>query len=274
MVGGTKNSILVYTYAGELLGTSDNPGFYSGGCSDKAGDVYITDSEKRTITELAAGTVTATKTLKIPSKDFGNDEPIGCSVNPTNGDLAINVANGTSSQPAILIYPKASGRPKAYYGASLTGSPSYDPHGNLFFQADLGPACNASVAPCLEELPSGQKAFAALALQGFYLSDINNSVSWDGKYLAVENEGCNQSDYATCVYQVDVLGITARLVNTVKLSDSSCKYAFYPSADGVTRAEIRTIFLRASTHRSSAEARTALAWTSSTTQRVVSRSVG
>src|SRR5579883_1977888 len=71
--------------SGELLGSaSEGFQFPDGLCGDKKGDVYAVDYNAATITEFAAGTLTVIKTL-ADSTGY----PIGCSVNPKNGDLAV-----------------------------------------------------------------------------------------------------------------------------------------------------------------------------------------
>ncbi len=82
------NDVYVYSYlpappklVGKLTGFKDP----LGECADKKGDVYIVNAKASNIREYAHG---GTKPIAIIS-DKGSD-PVGCSLDPTTGNLAVS----------------------------------------------------------------------------------------------------------------------------------------------------------------------------------------
>jgi len=202
--------VIAYDYkSGKELGSAGGFELAYGGCSDAKGNVYFVDFNASKITEFAAGTLTAIKTL---TDSVGS--PIGCSVNPTNGDLAVTNFQNHSDSGGVLIYKGASGSPTSITAAKNDWPAGYDPDGNLFIVGSQG-ACRTS---CLEELPSGGNAFQKLTLSGFTLN-FPAAAQWDGQYLGVGDQACQGHNY-TCIFQVSVSGTTATAINTVQLSDT------------------------------------------------------
>jgi DNA-binding beta-propeller fold protein YncE len=101
---GKQGTIDLYSYPqgileGQITGLS-GPG---GDCSDKKGNVYVTDVEPsgNEIVEFAHGGTQALRTLSVPS----GSNPYSCAVDPTTGDLAVtNYGNTAGDGASLLIY--------------------------------------------------------------------------------------------------------------------------------------------------------------------------
>ena len=177
-------------------------------CVDKAQDVYIPDFSTGTITEYAHGGTSPIKTL---TQTYG--AAIGCAVDPTSGNLAVSIFNGSGT---VLIYPNGSGTP-TQYTANLTSvwPPAYDSRGNLFAEGDN----TSSGFPALDELPAGSTTFTQITLP--FTIIFPGDVAWDGQYLAVGDQGANT------IYEVSVSGSTASLQGTTVLGGATDVFQFF-----------------------------------------------
>jgi hypothetical protein len=105
--------VTVYTYPGlKPVGTLS--GFYSsvGECVDSKGDVFVTNDRPTAIYEYAHGGTKRIATLKT---DVG---PVGCSVDPTTGNLAVSGFSGVPPGPGVDIFKGARGKPSFYRDSS------------------------------------------------------------------------------------------------------------------------------------------------------------
>jgi hypothetical protein len=170
-------TITIYSYPeGKLVGTLSD--FYQpfGECVDAQGDVWITDSRFQEIYEYARGGTKPIRTLQDP-----NEQPYGCAVDPTSGNLAVaNYSDSSGFEGNVVIYPKAKGRPTSYTGQSLYYYYylGYDPDGNLFVD---GQSNGNSFE--FGELPKGAGAIMQILLPKNIVGP--GGIQWDGKYLAV-----------------------------------------------------------------------------------------
>ena len=196
---------------GKQLGYAGGLYLPYGACSDKHGNAYVADFDAGITYEFKHGTTTVTDQWN------SNGEPIGCSVNPHNGDLAITnfydfgSPSGTGS---VVVYPGGSQSGTAHYGPGLDWPAGYDAHGNLFVQANYAGQCASG--PCLAELPAGGRAWSLLDISGATIN-LPAAVEWDGKYLGVADQEAGGSSQSV-IYQTSVRGNTAVVVNTVSLS--------------------------------------------------------
>jgi hypothetical protein len=121
--------VSVFTFAGRLVGQL-NIGSPQGECADKAGDVWIANTGASEMVEYAHGGKKPISTLEDPGQ-----QPAGCSVNNTTGDLAVtNICNAQScGNGNLVIYPHASGSPKGYFNERIDHYYfcAYDSDGNL-----------------------------------------------------------------------------------------------------------------------------------------------
>jgi hypothetical protein len=178
----------VYAYSypgGKLEGTLDTPGW--GLCSDAKGDVFVTDSPISKIFKYAHG---GTKVLN--TFDDGGYDPVACSVDPTNGDLAVAGGHGSTSE--VTIFSGVKGKRSTYTDANVGGFEfcGYDGSGDLFVD---GLGFNRQFV--LAELPKGGDALTDISLDQ-YITGAGGSIQWDGAHLAIGDL------QAELIYQFDI----------------------------------------------------------------------
>jgi len=209
-----SNEVYVYSYPkGKLVQTLS--GFYepAGECVDDAGNVYIANTGGSNVLEYAHGGTTPIAALK----DNGYF-PVGCSVDPTTGDIAVtNFSTNSSTRGDLVIYKAGKGRPKARYTNAklfqmlLCG---YDDKGNLF----------------VDGLTQGSSfAFAELAKGGSALTNVTldqsigsaGGVEWDGKYVAVGDQSTNT------IYQFAIGGKKGKKTGSTVLGGATEVFQFW-----------------------------------------------
>jgi DNA-binding beta-propeller fold protein YncE len=208
-----NNLVYVYSYPqGRLKGFLTGFNEPQGECADKAGDVWITNTNDSDILEYAHGGTSPIETLNDPG-----EYPVGCAIDPTTGNLAVTNISGTSSysQGNILVYPFASGTPTSYtdpaiYNMYFCG---YDDKGNLFVDG--------------LDLDYRQFQFAELPKKGknlFKNISLNRTIAfpgevqWDGKYVAVGDQGEGQYGVSSAIDRTT--GASGKVVAVVPLSGS------------------------------------------------------
>lgn len=208
-----SNDVFVYTYPkGKLVGTLTGFNEPSGECVDKKGNVFIANFGESEILEYAHGGTSAIKTLN----DSGY-YPLGCSVDPTTGNLAVTNRLSTSFTAGnVVIYPNASGTPASYtapnfYYYEYCG---YDKAGNLYIDGTTkGSALEYA------ELPSGAGTFSSLTLNqeiGF-----PGAVQWHGSYLAIGDQS------AAVIYEFSISGSQGTKMGSTPLTGSKDVVQFW-----------------------------------------------
>jgi hypothetical protein len=113
------------TYVGEVTGFQ----YPYGECSDASGNVYVTDFQAATVSEITEGTTTVSKVTE--TEDLF---PIGCAVDPTTGNLAVTLYQG-----GVEIFAGGiSGTPTEYKFSDFTWPAGYDTKGNLYAEGQDG----------------------------------------------------------------------------------------------------------------------------------------
>jgi len=204
-VADSSGYLYVFTYPnGKLVGqvSADAAG---GLCSDKAGNVFVTDFRGEKVVEYAHGGTKPIATLLV------NGEPWDCSVDPVTGNLA-TVNSDTDGAGSVAIFTNATGKGTTYTdsGAAFGSTCSYDNAGNLFVSAGFGGS-----RFLLAELPYGDSTFRNITVNGDFRG--GNFIQWDGSYVAVTNANPKQS---VVVSQVEVSGSTANVVGTTTVRGS------------------------------------------------------
>jgi hypothetical protein len=184
------NAVCVYDYqTGALVGMLGGFQYAWGQCVDKRGNVWITDSGNASVVEYAHGDG---KPLKRLPTD-GNS--VGCSIDPTSGNLAVANSGGASE---LLVFKNAEGPPTAFQSSSCGygfGAPGYDGVGNLYVEDTLidgvGNVC---------EVPHGGSSMRVVNVdpEVYY---GGGSVMWDGKYITFSTQ-YGYRDYRTAIYQM------------------------------------------------------------------------
>jgi|HubBroStandDraft_4_1064222.scaffolds.fasta_scaffold00010_84 hypothetical protein len=200
-VGGAGVTYILNYDTGAVINSFNETAGYGGLCSDKKGNVFMPNVTK--ILEFAHGDTS-------PSAELGdgNFRPLGCSVDPVTGNLAVaNIDSGSGSKlGSIAVFKKSSGSPTFYNDPNITSyfSCGYDNSGNLFLDGS-----NASTPFIFAELPVGSSTFQEYALSEPVKSP--GSVQWDGRYVAVGAYGARH------IYRVKVAGSSATIVSAVTL---------------------------------------------------------
>lgn len=184
---------------GKLVGTLSGFDGPFGECTDSAGDVFIADLEAAQIWEYAHGA----KSPKNILSDRGY-YPLGCSIDPTTGNLAVTNEIATSGPGNIAIYANASGQPKFYSDSGIAqfGFCTYDDAGNLY----AGGTGDDSFA----ELVKGAKKLTPLSLNVNIASA--SPMQWDGQDLAIV-DGVPGS----LIYRFKISGSSGTEVGLLKL---------------------------------------------------------
>ena len=194
-------NVTVYSYPrGRLVGTLKHHFFRPlTECSDKAGNVYVTDGDN--VFVYAHGGTKPFRTLT-----YSGALTVGCSSDPTTGNLAVTYEFGFS-RAYVAVYKNASGSPALYQSGNLIFDYcGYDPSGNLYVDGDYG----SGEVFGFVELPNGGSKLKTITLnQSFQNPGI---VEWDGKYVTV---GDNTADN---IYRFTFSGSRGTLVGTTNLA--------------------------------------------------------
>ncbi|HEY2476515.1 MAG TPA: hypothetical protein VGI19_17175 [Candidatus Cybelea sp.] len=196
--------LYVFSYPkGTLEGTITGLSMPQGLCVDKKGDVFVTTFYAGEILEYAHGGSSSIQTLNNPGEYM-----LGCSVDPTTGNLAAMDFSTSSGGPAsVAIYKKAKGNPTVYSDSDLQfgNQLGYDNHGNIFLDGLSNQGFDFA------ELPKGSSNFTEISLN--VTIDTPGGVQWDGKYVAVGDETGGE------IYQTN--GSGGKVIGTTKLGGGS-----------------------------------------------------
>jgi len=220
---GGADEVGVYSYpAGNSVGKLTGFQSPAGLCADQAGNVWIVDSASNKIVEYSHGAKKPESTLS-PS---GALNLLGCSVDPTTGNLAITDLGGPSGGGSVWIYLSAKGTAKNYQDSKLQFAYfcGYDDKGNLFVDG-----LNSSYAFAFVELPVGSGSLKSISLNqsvGF-----PGGVQWDGKYVAIGDQ-FYKSGHTSVIYQISVSGSSGAVEGTTPLAGSCDVLQFWISSLG------------------------------------------
>ncbi len=205
----SPGEVSVYSYPkGKLMGNLTDIAGAFGLCTDAKGDVFAISTENQLIYEYAhAGT------KPIATLDDEGNSPNGCAVDPSSGNLA--VAGGGLSNANFAIYQNAQGTPTVYKDGNAERFTfcTYDSNGNLFAGGSV-----------LIELPNGSSSFVEIPVQGIH-EFAAPGIQWDGSYIALQGTADSKKGPGT-IYQIQVSGSTATIVNEMNLIDRINKNPF------------------------------------------------
>ncbi len=196
------NEVYVYSYPkGRRVGTLQGFSSPVRVCSDRAGDVFVTNTGAQQILEYAHGGKSP-----IATYDDHGFLPVDCSVDPVSGTLAVtNYGPNGSNTGSVAIYAHGKTSPKIYRAANVQAYLfcTYDGAGNLFVNG-----LNSSYDPAFIEKPKGVKTFERIVLDkqlpGW------GGVQWDGKYVAL-------GDGISTIYDFAIAGTKGKHVKTIHL---------------------------------------------------------
>lgn len=215
--------VYIFTYpGGKPVGTLS--GFYRsfGICSDANGNVWIVNQASAKIVEYAHGGTSPIKTL-----GDRNFSPVGCSVDPTTGNLA---AVGTNkSGAAIAVFVDAKRHPLLYsMPLGSAGFCGYDNGGNLFVDGFRN-----SIYVGFGELRKRATKFKEIALP-ISLTDAGQ-VQWDGKHITI---GSGYAEGGGSVFRYDIRGNRAVEICSVGLNDMKYLRAFWIQGSRVVATDL------------------------------------
>ncbi|MGA8534377.1 MAG: hypothetical protein WB615_09755 [Candidatus Tumulicola sp.] len=153
-------------------------GFAPGGdCVDASGHVFVANQQKSTILEFAHGGTKPIHTLDDPTLN-----PLGCSVDPTTGNLAVTSFIGPNKHGGLAIYLHATGKPKVYFDSKIPHMffAGYDAAGNLYVDGTT-----PSHTVVLGKLAKGSSKITTITLDQTIA--VAGGVQWDGKNVAVSD---------------------------------------------------------------------------------------
>ncbi|HLY03546.1 MAG TPA: hypothetical protein VKR56_13760 [Candidatus Cybelea sp.] len=206
-----NGTVTIYAYPqGKLIGTLTGFSQPDGECVDEIGDVFITNFKTSKIIEYPHGRSKPNATITD-----SDGHPQNCSVNPINGDLAVdNAYTASNGAGSISLYGYEHRRGwhllQTYSDSRLpyVDSSGYDYSGNLFVDGLTGSPGRVIIA----ELPAGRRTFTNIALNQRIESP--GQVQWDGTRLAVGDAT------ADSLYEFAIRGRSGRLVGSTPLDHS------------------------------------------------------
>ena len=127
----TSNVYVFFLSKGRTVQTLTGFTDPAGECVDSNGDVFIANTGGSNILEYAHGGTAPIAVLKDPGYF-----PVGCSIDPTSGNLAVtNLSTSSSTKGDVVIYKSAKGRARGHYTDPAFNEMvlcGYDDAGNLF----------------------------------------------------------------------------------------------------------------------------------------------
>ncbi|HET6275037.1 MAG TPA: hypothetical protein VFE16_03765 [Candidatus Cybelea sp.] len=200
--------VRVFTYpalkpAGKLTGFVQP----QGECVDRAGNIWIANSEGTDLREYAHG---GTKEIARVSDALGY--PAGCAVDPKSGNLAVTNIENFSGNANVLVYKRARGTPAVYGNTNLVSFyfAAYDSQGNLYVSAR-----SSQSAFSLGVLARGAHSIALVTLSGGTIY-FPGTVAWSGTQLVLGDQRCKNTA-SSCLYRLTVSGKTARIAGATPL---------------------------------------------------------
>lgn len=183
-----------------------------GECSDNKGNVWVTDTNVKTVYEISHHGKLENKLI------ISQGYPDGCAWDSTTGNLAVMLLFGESgASGAVLVYRKGSGSPTQYTNSKqyYYNFGSYH-HGDLFFDGR-----DASGNFVLSELAKTAKTAKTIPISGGTIY-FPGMVEWDSSAndLIVGDQACGNT-YSTCLYAVDIAAKAGTITGTTSLQNYS-----------------------------------------------------
>jgi hypothetical protein len=204
-VSDDRGDVDVFAYPdGKREGILTNFGGPSGLCSDKKGDVFITDTANQDIIEYAHGGAQPIANLM----EYGV-YPYGCSVDPTTGNLAVtNFESNPIGPGSVAIWAGARGGSRTFTAPNFNVYLfcGYDNGGNLYIDG----LNSGTMQSLFAVLPKGGASFTDVGLN--HNIGYPGGVQWDGKDVAVEDVASDT------VYRVKVSGSSGTVVGSSHLN--------------------------------------------------------
>ena len=201
------NTVLVYSYPTlKLVGTLTGFNNPQGDCIDHANNVWIDNTQTSQLFEYAHGGTTPIATLDDPGQ-----YPVGCSFDPTTGNLAVSNFYSTNGPPgSISIYKKGAGTPAVHTppGFAVVYYLGYTPNGTLY----------------LDGIDSGSGfLFDSFDRNRFRKVTLGHPIGGPGGVQAVGDDIVvgDQTNGANVAYTFAISGPTGKLLKTTPLTGAN-----------------------------------------------------
>jgi hypothetical protein len=193
----------VYSYPGRAKKVGTLTGFNEpeGLCADTNGNVFIDNNYESTIIEYKSGATIPTQKLSDPGQ-----YPVGCSVDPMTGDLAVsNIISASDGPGSVSVFAKAHGKPKVYRDASFgrVFFLGYDNKGILWLDGTTSTSNNTFVYASMNskgQFKNGMVTGGVVYFPG--------QVQYDGKQIALGDQSY-QGSVGGGIYRMNGFKITA-----------------------------------------------------------------
>jgi hypothetical protein len=173
------------THVGDLTGVASPQGL----CTDREGNVFVTDLTVGHVYKYAHGGTSPIKVLGDIRVDFG---PVDCSVDPVTGNLAV----ASEDANYVVIFPDARQMPVVRSDPyAILFWCAYDDKGNLFVER-----VRHHRKFYIGELPKGATSFKNLLMDPRIVGP--SGLKFDGQHMVVE-------DYANILYRLRFSGRNA-----------------------------------------------------------------
>lgn len=198
----------------------------SGMCTDSSGNIWVTDTLDQRLEEFRPGDPKRVAILNDP-----DEYPVGCSVDPTTGNLAVTNIYGSASPGLtsgnLMIYKSARGRPIGPYYDSVMYYMyfcGYDSNGNLFFDG---------------ESYGGQFRFAELPENSASIVDItiDQNIVQPGDIEMNSGSVVIGDQQSHVLYQLSIDGTQAYVTGTTPLQKTAEIEQFAVMGDSVIAAD-------------------------------------
>ncbi len=147
--------------------------------------------------------------------------PLGCSIDPTSGKLAVNTQIGLKAE--VEVWKNGSGKPAHYSNnvqcSTMSGPPGYDDRGNLFMLTGT-----SGTGVC--ELPAGGTALEAVTIDR-HLTQPSSSM-WDGIHMTFTDNAFKSGKSAALYQAKEEKNGNLTVVGVTQLKGRGC--AFVPQA--------------------------------------------
>jgi len=190
------NDVFIFTMpAMQLKGTLTGFSEPQGMCSDKQGNIWVANT----------GTLQGLKYSRtgqlLGSVSDPNGPPVGCAVNPANGDLVLTDIFGNSGAGGIEVYHNGSGSPTRYTNPAQYEYffAAFNDDGDLYVDGFSYPSFTFTIS----ELPNGSSTMHTVPISGGSLH-FPGGVNWDrvNYNLIVGDQECGVSYFGSCQYQM------------------------------------------------------------------------
>jgi hypothetical protein len=206
---GATNSVFVYKYdTGSFVGQLNGLKKPYGQCVDRGGNVWVTDLVGETIVKYPRGTIHWKEKMQT------GGSPVGCSVDPTTGNVAVANVKTAGGGGSIRVFSPSGFKDYSNGECYYLEQPGYDSAGNLYVEA-----YSASYAVNVCGLPRGGATLAPVSVNQRIFGP--GSAMWDGRYFTLTDEFYNDGP-STATYQVEVAPSGALTVVGVTVLTDNC----------------------------------------------------